>query len=178
MVRQLGLEERVAVKANLQRSKIPFELDKCKMGVHLSLYESGCRAIYEFFRSNLPCVIASSMAGMNLRIFNPETGMAVLDDRLAEAISFVLANRDSFGPRRWFVSRSGSANSTLSLNETLKALFLKRGYVWNEDIAPLGSSGADRYVSDIDRQRFNTDFTWLLNCFESLGHSQVKLSVD
>jgi hypothetical protein len=178
MVRQFGLEERVAVRANLQRSKIPFELDKCKIGVHLSLYESGCRAIYEFFRSNLPCVIASSMAGMNLRIFNPDTGMAVRDDQLPEAISFVLANRDSFEPRRWFVSRSGSANSTLSLNQTLKALFLKRGYSWHEDIAPLGSSGADRYVSDNDRQRFKTDFTWLLNCFESLGYAQVKFSVD
>jgi hypothetical protein len=178
MVRQFGLEERVVVRANLQRSKVPFELDKCKMGVHLSLYESGCRAIYEFFRSNLPCVIASSMAGMNLRIFNPETGMAVQDDQLPEAISFVLANKDSFEPRRWFVTRSGSANSTPRLNETLKALFLKRGYSWNDDITPLGSSGASRYVSDIDRQRFKADFIWLLNCFESFGHSQVKFSVD
>jgi hypothetical protein len=177
-VHQVGLEDRVTVLANLRRADVPAQLDRCKMGVHLSVNENGCRGIYEFFRSNLPCVISSCIAGTNLAIFNSQTGMAVPDKDLPEAIAFVLTHINDFEPRRWFLDHSGSVNSSQKLNEILKNLFSDWGYGWSEDIVPLGSSGANRYVCQDDYERFRPDFQWLLNCFQRSDKWPVIFSVD
>lgn len=162
------LQERVVVMANVRRVDVPELLSRCRVGVHLSLYENGCRSIYEFFRAAIPCVIPSSMGGVDLSIFNEWTGKVVTDAHLAEAIAAVLRNRQSFRPREWFVRFSGSANSSRRLNEILRGLFCQWGYDWSEDIVQLGSSGASRYVHGADYHKFRDDFAWLLGVFNSI----------
>jgi hypothetical protein len=61
LVKRAGLQGRVTVMANLPRENVPTHLSRCKIGVHLSLNENGCRSIYEYFRSDLPCVASSSI---------------------------------------------------------------------------------------------------------------------
>ena len=179
-VHESGLSNRITSLVNLPRLEIPQLLAQCRMGVHLSLYENGCRAIYEFFRSGLPCVISSSMAGMNLDLFNPLTGMAVPDRELPSAISSVLSNTSAFQPRRWFTMQSGSFHSTRGLCEVLEALFQRHGYVMDRDIAHLGSSGASRYANPDDIDSFHLDFKWLLSCLAPLSHygPEIEFSLD
>jgi hypothetical protein len=177
-VQRMGLSKRVDVSANLPRSEVPAQLARCKMGVHLSLYENGCRSIYEYFRSDLPCVISSSMAGMNLGIFNSQTGMAAADKDLAQAIATVLEHIGDFQPRRWFMTHSGSSNSSRQLNEICKGFFQSWGYDWNENTVALQSSGASRYETRADYERFRTEFQWILNCVKDLGGSTMLFSVD
>jgi len=167
-VADLGLQERVTVMANLRRMDVPEQLSRCRVGVHLSLYENGCRSIYEFFRADIPCVIASSMGGMDLTLFNAWTGIAVPDAQLAEAIAAVLRDSQSYRPREWFMRFSGSANSSRRLNEILQGWFYQWGYAWSEDIVQLGSSGASRYVHAADYHQFGDDFAWLLEVFNSI----------
>ncbi len=176
MVRGMGLDGRVTVLSNLRRRDVPRLLQKCGIGVHLSLYENGCRGIYEFFRSNLPCVISSSMGGVNLDIFNSLTGTAVPDAELPEAIHFALTHRESFEPRRWFMRYSGSAHSSMRLNAVLKDLFARRGYSWNSDIVALGSSGAGRYIDRGDEERFRDDLSWLGNLLGATGDKRLVFS--
>jgi hypothetical protein len=178
LVDQEGLGARVTVAANLRRSDIPEKLRCCRIGVHLSLYENACRSIYEFFRSNLPCVASSCMGGMNSQVFNSKTGVAVADGELAEAIALVLSHRDDFEPRRWFLENSGSLNSTKRLNQALRSLFEQLGYDWSSDIVRLGSSGANRYVARSDYERFMPDFEWLLNCLNSFHHQALTFSIE
>jgi hypothetical protein len=163
-LRRWEVEDRVTIVANVRREEVPRYLAKCRMGVHLSLYENACRSIYEYFREDLPCVISSSMAGMNPEIFNDQTGMAVRDAELPQAIAFTLRHRERFAPRRWFVEHSGSRHSSRRLNEVFRTLFARWGYKWHEDIVPLSSSGANRYAEAADYQYFRDDFTWLLDC--------------
>ena len=177
-VRKMGLEGRVTILANLKRSEVPVMLSRSRMGVHLSLYENACRSIFEFFRSNLPCVASSSMGGMNLRIFNDRTGLAVPDRELPQAIAFVSAYPDAYEPRRWFLESSGSSNSTEKLNRVLRHFFEQRGYSWTEDIVPLGSSGATRYVDPSDYERFRAEFEWLLKCFEKRGDRSMSFHIE
>jgi hypothetical protein len=177
-VTRLGLGKRLEVRANLRRADVPRQLGRCRIGVHLSLYENACRSIYEFFRSGLPCVISSSMAGMNPTIFNEHTGMAVNDADLPTAIARVLDQRESFAPRRWFLENSGSVRSTQKLNTIFKDFYTHWGYDWQEDIVPLSSSGANRYAHPADYPRFRTDFEWLLTCLQQASGARSMFSID
>jgi hypothetical protein len=178
LVRRAGLERRVTIMSNILRQDVPNQLGRCKMGVLLSLNENGCRSLYEYLRSDLPCVISSSMPGTHLDILNGQTGMAVADSELPGAISLVLANRDQFGPRRWFLENSGSAKSSQKLNQLLKQLFMKLGYKWDADIAPLLSGGPNRYADPSDYQRFNQEFLWIFDCLKSVGNIPLRFTVD
>lgn len=178
LVKRAGLQGRVTVMANLVRENVPRQISRCKMGVHLSLNENGCRSIYEFFRADMPCLISSSMAGTNLSIFNPQTGMAVTDQELPEAISFVLNHLHQFTPRRWFLENSGSSNSTHKLNHLLRQLFERLGYQWQKDIVPLLSSGPGRYANPDDYECFRQEFAWIFDCLRSAGELPVKVVLD
>jgi hypothetical protein len=177
-VAEVGLEPRVTVRSNLRRADVPAQLAQCKIGVHLSLYENGCRGIYEFIRSDLPCVIPSSMGGMNLALFNRRTGLAVPEKDLAQAISFTLENRAQFHPRQWFLNHSGSTNSSRKLNNILKEYFAKRGYEWHQDIVPLASSGASRYVESSHYRQFRSEYEWLLGLFQSENNQRLTFSIE
>lgn len=177
-VRDAGLQKRVTVRANLLRRDVPLYLSGCRMGLHLALHENGCRNIYEFFRSDLPCVISTCTAGVNMTLFNAETGIAAADHDLPRAVAQVLANPGAFAPRRWFLAHSGSRNSTRQLNETFKEIFRSLNYAWTEDIVPLGSSGASRYLSRADYDFFRRDFEQLYDIFRQWGKSPVRLSID
>jgi hypothetical protein len=177
-IQAAGLASRVTVKDNLLRPEVPGYLAQCKIGVQISLHENGCRSIYELLRSNLPCVISTSMAGVNPAIINSQTGIAAPDRDLARAISKVLQERERFAPRAWFLSHSGSANSSRMLNDQLKAIFLERGYLWQEDIVPLASSGANRYVDNLHYERFRPEFEALLKIFREQPHLSMPLDVD
>lgn len=177
-VKRAGLQGRVTVMANLLRENVPAQLSRCKMGAHLSLNENGCRSIYEYFRSDLPCVVSSSMAGTNLTIFNPQTGMAVTDRELPEAISFALAHLDHFTPRRWFLENSGSSNSSRRLNQFLSQLFEELGYQWRTDIVPLISSGPGRYANPADYELFREEFAWIHDCLRTAGELPIKVVLD
>ena len=173
-----GLSSRVTVKDNLLRQDVPGHLAQGKIGVQISLHENGCRSIYEFLRSNLPCVISTSMAGVNPAIINARTGIAAPDRELALAISKALEQREKFAPRDWFLTHSGSANSSRKLNDQLKAIFLERGYLWREDIAPLDSSGANRYADNVHYAHFRPQFKELLKIFQQQPHLPMPLDVD
>ncbi len=173
-----GLSSRVTVKENLLRQDVPAHLARCKVGVQISLHENGCRSIYEFLRSDLPCVISTSMAGVNPAIINAQTGIAAPDRDLARAVSTALQQREIFTPRSWFLAHSGSTNCSRMLNDQLKAIFLGRGYLWQEDIMPLGSSGANRYVDKAHYERLRPEFGELLKIFHEQDHLPIPLAVD
>jgi hypothetical protein len=178
MLRQRGLEGRVTIVANVRREDVPGYLAKCRMGVHLSLYENACRSIYEFFREDLPCVISSSMAGMNPDIFNDQTGATVHDDNLPQAIAFTLQHAERFTPRHWFVDHSGSRHSSRRLNEVFRTLFAHWGYEWHGDIVPLSSSGANRYAEAADYRCFHDDFAWLLDCLRQAAANPSLFTLE
>lgn len=169
MVLESGLEKRVTVKDNLLRKEVPSFLAKCRMGVQLSLHENGCRSIYEYFRSDLPCVVSSCTAGMNFSHFTPRTGFAVPDIELAKSISGVLADTGPFAPRAWFFANSGTRHSTEILNRRCREIFENRGYEWTSDIVPLGSSGANRYICPEHYEQFLPQFEELLKIFREAG---------
>jgi len=173
-----GLSSRVTVKANLLRQDVPGYLAQCKIGVQISLHENGCRSIAEFLRSDLACVISTSMAGVNPAIINAQTGIAAPDRDLARAISKALAPREKFAPRDWFLTHSGSVNSSRMLNDQLKTIFLERGYLWREDIVPLASSGANRYADSSHYERFRPEFKKLLKIFRQQAPLPIPLDVD
>ena len=177
-VQQSGLADRVTVLSNIPRVEVPKWLAKCRMGVHLALHENVCRCIYEFFRSDLPCVISSSMAGINMEIFNSRTGMAVPDHDLPESILKVLHSRKNYDPRNWFLNNSGSLHSTRKLNEQLKAIFQNRRYKWRQDIVPMLSSGASRYLKASHYERFRPEFEGLREIFKKHPQLPINLSAD
>lgn len=177
-IQAAGLSSRTEVRDNLLRQDVPAHLAQCRIGVQISLHENGCRSIYEFLRSDLPCVVASSMAGLNAAIINSRTGIAAQDRDLARAISSALEQRAGFAPRKWFLAHSGSANSSRMLNDQLKAVFLERGYGWQADIVPLGSSGANRYIDRTHYEMFRPQFEELLQILRKHAHLQIPLGVD
>jgi glycosyltransferase involved in cell wall biosynthesis len=177
-IQAAGLSSRVTVRDNLLRQDVPAHLARCTVGVQISLHENGCRSIYEFLRSDLPCVVATSMAGVNPAIINSQTGIAAPDRDLARAIATALEQRARFTPRNWFLAHSGSTHSSRMLNDQLKAIFLDCGYGWQADIVPLGSSGASRYVDQGHYERFRPQFEELLQIFRDQGHLPIPLAVD
>jgi hypothetical protein len=173
-----GLSSRVTVKDNLLRQDVPAHLAQCKVGVQISLHENGCRSIYELLRSDIPCVISTSMAGVNPAIINLQTGLAAPDRDLARAISKALQDREKFKPRNWFLTHSGSTHSSRLLNDQLKAIFIDSGYVWQEDIKPLGSSGANRYADTAHYEQLRPEFKKLLKIFSEQADLPIPLDVD
>ena len=178
VVRQMGLEDRVTVLANLNRKEVPEQLHRCRIGVHLSLFENGCRCIYEFLRSDLPVVVSSCTAGTNLKLFNPQTGLVVPDAELAPTIASVLADGANYQPRHWFLQNSGSRHSSQQIGRFFQHFFSRRGYTWEEDIVGLLSSGANRYVCSADYEKFRADFAWLLECLVGWGRKDMHFSID
>ncbi|BBO93452.1 glycosyltransferase [Desulfosarcina ovata] len=178
MVRAKALEGRVQVLTNLKRGEVPEILAKCRMGVHLSLNENGCRAIYEFMRSDIPQVVNSSMAGTNMDIFTPQTGLAVKEHALAATIRHVVDHTVDFAPREWFLANSGSTIASRQVNGLLKNLFLHSGYVWREDIVKMTSSGVSRYADPNDIERFRPQFIQLLDIIRGKTRIPIRLSVD
>ena len=164
-VHKCGLEKRVVVKDNLTRSDVFDYLSRCRMAVHLALNENVCRCIYEFFRSDLPCVMTSATAGMDFRHFNDQTGMVVADDELPQAIRTVLDHPQRFSSRKWFLANSGSVISSRKLNRQFKAFFKELGYSWSEDIVLMDCVGANRYVSSADMRQFGSEIEYLHDLF-------------
>ena len=162
-VQDRGLGQRVTVLGNLMRKDVPEQLAACRIGVQTSLHENACRSIYECFRSDLPCVVTASMAGFNFDLITPRTGRVASDRDLPGVILETLNQPNRFSPRRWFLENSGSRHSSRRLNREFKNLFSALGYTWQEDIVPLGSSGATRYVSQGDYEAFLPEFKALLD---------------
>jgi len=173
LIQTAGLSPRVTVRDNLLRQDVPHYLAQCKVGVQISLHENGGRSIYEFLRSDLPCVIATSMAGVNFAIINAQTGIAAPDRDLPRAISEALEKREKFRPRKWFLNHSGSAHSSRKLNDQLRAFFTGLGYSWREDIVPLTSGGASRYADRSHYVRFRPQFEELLKIFQN--HARLPI---
>jgi hypothetical protein len=178
MVERMGLTDRVTVLSNLRRQELPLYLDRCKTGVHLSLYENSCRCVYEFFRADIPCVISSATAGMDLTIFNPQTGQAGDDDQLSEIIARVLNHHTSYSPRKWFLTHSGSQHASRKLNENMIDFFGRNGYIWQNDIVPLDSSGASRYLNKAHYHQFLPEFYQLLAWLKPSVPAAINLTVD
>lgn len=178
MVYAKGLQDRVTVMPNLRRGDVPGVLAKCRMGVHLSLYENNCRAIYEYLRADIPVVVSSSMAGMNMDIFNRHTGLAVQDNLLAHAIRDVDKHRAGYSPRQWFWANTGSDLASRKLNAVLKEVFARCGYRWTEDIVQMTSSGATRYAHARDYARFHPEFERLLGLINDKTRIPIRLSID
>jgi hypothetical protein len=153
-------------------------LARCKAGVHLSLYENSCRCVYEYFRANIPCVVSSATAGMDMTIFNPETGQADNDDRLPEIIAQVLKHHTSYAPRNWFLNTSGSRHSSRKLNEHLADFFRENGYLWQNDIVLLASSDATRYMEKDHYRHFLPEFHQLLSWLKPSMPASINLIVD
>ncbi len=175
-VQDRGLSERVTVVSNLMRKDVPEQLAACRIGVQTSLHENACRSIYECFRSDLPCIVTSSMAGFNFDLITPRTGRVVSDADLPHAVLDVLSRLDQFSPRRWFLKNSGSRISSRRLNREFENLFARRGYSWHEDIVPLGSSGATRYVNQADYEAFRPAFMQLLEILDPF--LPIRLSLE
>ena len=166
-VEESGLGDRIEVLDNLRRKEVSEQLARCRVGVLTSVNENGCRCIYEYMRADLPTVVTSSMAGCNFEQISSRTGLVAADAALPGAILQTLAHRESFSPRAWFLEHSGSRNSSLRLNEEMKSLCLRLGYSWREDIVPLGSSGATRYVNEADARAFAPEFEQILEILQA-----------
>lgn len=173
-IQRRGLQKRAMVVSNIMRQEVPGYLMQCRAGVHLALQENACRAVYEYFRANLPCVMSTATAGMNMAIIHSHTGKAVPDKDLAPAVSEVLGNIDRYHPRDWFLENSGCFNGTNALNARLKTIFMELGYVWQNDIVPLTSSGPGRYASKADMKRFNPQFERLNRVLLSPLKDQIR----
>jgi hypothetical protein len=162
----------------LRRQDMPLYLARCKTGVHLSLYENTCRCVFEYFRANIPCVISSATAGMEKAIFNAQTGHVADDDQLPGIIEHVLDNISSYSPRKWYLNHSGSNHNSKKLNSSLIDFFTEHNYHWQNDIVPLDSSGATRYLKDGDYRRFLPEFNQLLEWLKPSISGSIKLVVD
>jgi hypothetical protein len=178
MVETQGLSERVIVLSNVRRKDIPSYLARCKTGVHLSLYENSCRCVYEYFRADIPCVLSSATAGVDMTIFNAQTGRVGRDEQLPEIIEQVLLQRSSYSPRAWFLTQSGSQHNSRKLNDSLENIFSETGYVWQKDIVQLTSSGASRYLKKDHYRRFLPEFEHLLALLQPSIAPAVNLVVD
>ena len=177
-VERAGLSDRVTVLANIKRGEVPVHLSRCRIGVHLALHENGCRCVYEFFRENLPVVVSSSMAGINFATINGQTGRAASDPDLPRAIRETLEAPERHSPRRWFLSNSGSIHASAELGELLKGIFHRLGYGWSEDIAPLTSSGANRYLHAEDYARFKPAYRELYALMTGLPSLPIRLAEE
>ncbi len=177
-VDHLGLADRVTILSNVRRQDVAPYLARCKVGVHLALYENACRCIYEYFRADIPCVISSATAGVDNTLFNPETGQVGNDDQLSEIIARMLKERSSYSPRKWFLNHSGSGHSSRALNESLTNFFTGKGYLWQNDIVPLDSSGASRYIKKDHYRQFLPEYKQLLVWLKPSISPSIKLIVD
>ncbi len=162
---EYNLEKRVSVLANVLRKDIPPYLAECKIGVQVSLHENVCRSIYEYFRSNLPCVVTSSMAGFDFRLINSMTGEIATDSAFPETLIHVIENYKKYSARKWFKENSGPMKSSKTLNDKIRRIFTDLGYKWSEDIVPLGSSGANRYIDQAHYRKFFPQFEQLFQIF-------------
>ena len=173
-----GLTDRVTILSNVLRQDIPHSVLRCRTAVHLSLYENSCRCIYEYFRANIPCIISSATAGVDMRIFNQETGRVAGDAQLPEIIAATIHHHSSFAPRQWFLNNSGSLHSSQKLNAYLANFFINNGYLWQNDIVPLDSSGANRYLKKEHYRQFLPQFHQLLSWLQPSVPAYIKLVVD
>lgn len=178
MVETQGLSDRVIVLSNVRRKDIPSSLARCKTAVHLSLYENSCRCIYEYFRADIPCVLSSATAGVDMTICNAQTGKVGRDEQLPEVIADVLLHRRAYSPRNWFLAHSGSQHNSRKLNDSLVNIFAENGYVWQNDIVQLTSSGASRYLKKEDYHQFLPEFNQLLAMLQPSVAPAVNLVVD
>lgn len=173
-----GLADRVTVLSNLRRQDMSSYLARCKTGVHLSLYENTCRCVFEYFRANIPCVISSATAGMDREVFNFQTGHVVDDAQLPGVIENVLENLSSYSPRKWYLNHSGSDHNSKKLNSSLADFFVEHDYHWQNDIVPLDSSGATRYLKKDDYRHFLPEFNQLLAWLKPLIPQSINLVAD
>ncbi|MGB3209688.1 MAG: glycosyltransferase [Desulforhopalus sp.] len=177
-VDELGLTDRVTIYSNIRRQDMPRYLARCKTGVHLSLYENSCRCVYEYFRADIPCVLSSATAGVDMTLFTSETGRVGQDDQLAEIIAHVLSHRRSYSPRNWFLNHTGSRHASRKLNDDLRDFFTGNGYLWTGDIVPLDSSGATRYLKKDHYWQFLPEFKQLLGWIKPSIPPSITLTVD
>lgn len=174
-IRARHLAERTAVRANLLRKAVPTALATARVCVHISLNENGPRSIYEALRADLPCVVTRSMAGFDFEVITPRTGCVTGDEGFPKTVREVLDHPGRFRPREWFLSRGGSRHSSRRLNRMFQEFFRVHGYGWTTDIAPLGSSGANRYAHAADYRRFRPLLEDLLAMFRRFHPLPVRL---
>lgn len=175
MTQQYGVTERVTVKANIKRTDVHQFLARCKIGIHLCLHENGCRSVAEFICAGLPCVASELTSGLPNGMINPETGKIANDQNLETAIADTLQQWHTYNVRDWFLNHSGSINKSRELNKVFKQLFKTLGYEWKTDIAPLDSSGVNRYFKKQDLETFMPEFEQIYQIFKHLPQMPVPI---
>ena len=122
-----------------------------RMAVHLSKAEGTNKASYEALLCDVPLIIYKHNIGFRNNYINASTGVMADDNELAGAIEYVLANADSFSPRKWIVKQSGHKNATHKLNQALKEIALENGEPWTVDIVLKKNGPNFLYARDDDR---------------------------
>lgn len=139
--------------------RIPYEevmriTCRSKLGILLSLKEGSNRAIPECLFCDIPAIVLSRNIGGVKKVINPQTGLHVTEDKLASAIKFMLANLNSYAPRKWALDNISCIVTTSKLNSCLREHALSNGEPWSRDIVPRTNSPESKYYHLEDEEEY------------------------
>ena len=110
----------VEIKTDLSREQVVEEINKSRIAVNLC-QGSIDRSVFEVFSVDIPLLyLKDNICGKD--IINSQTGLLIEGSlkQIAKGIDELLANRDSYFPRRWILENWGEKLANKKLRDAIK----------------------------------------------------------
>jgi len=151
----------VSIYEEIPNHEVSNLLRRSKCSVMLSKREGANKAIYESIFSNVPVIVSETTVGINRDHINDCTGVFSSDDKLHEAILYMITNYQKYNTRDWAINNTGCYNSSSCINNLLKELSHNRNENWTVDIYQRKGGGKHILFNDEYYSKANLEFEFL-----------------
>lgn len=148
----LGVRDRFELHTSMPHGEVLKTLARARASVVLSRREGSCVVVAESLFADTPVGLVQGAHIGSAKFIQPETGLFMREDRLAEdMMTLIHARKKGLRPREWALRHSiGARGSSVILNEHLKSAALATGAEWTRDISPMKWCPAPRRIESQD----------------------------
>jgi glycosyltransferase involved in cell wall biosynthesis len=125
-------------------------LNRAKVNVLVSLREGANKCLAEGLFAGTPALLIDECACGNHRHITAETGRAVADRELEDALIQFTDHDEAFRPREWAEKHISPIASTRELSRVVRELELAQGFQWTTDLIPKMNQPELAYVNPSD----------------------------
>lgn len=122
IIYSLSLNKVIDIYEEISQRELNKLLNKSKVNLLLSLKEGSNRSLFEGMFAGTPAIVLKNNIGVNKEYFTIETGLAIDEYKLVDALEYFYFQWKEFKPREWAVNNIAPEKTTKKLEENLKAI--------------------------------------------------------
>jgi glycosyltransferase involved in cell wall biosynthesis len=147
----------------LDHDQLKAKLARAKLQLLLTTKEGGNKSIPEGMFLNVPAIVYNGNVGGVRSKINEKTGLLSSFSELDKTIEYLIDHYQEFQPAEYINRTSGSANSTMILNQIIKEKNAEQKLSWTTDIFEKVNAPTMKLKNN-QNDLFEKDYEYIQNC--------------